>query len=748
MSTVTTVSTSAFHLIKGTTDPAQEAVIVALLKNESISNNLLRSSLNSLHLKVETAVEYAETEYALGLPEGVTTQINLPTYLEIESAIADNITYPLGVTLNQFEYTTYQPYFDVLDFLITERKFDSQTRLLYQYPNLAFGNGQSLKITGSEISSDNLSVIMNYEYWEYATYEVPYGGDNTGSYYVTELQKVSEHEEIIVRPDTNNSTYYDDCLLATYYKNEDELFTQYVWLYKLNTNTYPELDNRVTTPIFDKYFPVVPLRLNNVDLTAQDSNLSAGQVQEIEDSDLYKTSERLLNILGMPFKGLGAELNKNPSIAEIDHAYVVFGADIQTESVATIGYLNHYFTHLETLDTVKYDTDVYTPRTHKNFYDRGEYRSVNALFSEYGLSLRMNFSRIDIEILPGQIKLGTKLIIGNARKFIEKVDVPGVYDYDGNYSGYTEWHLVLDLQVSKTTFRRVTVVDLNVINYVAGDHIVETTLDMISADPANHNMILPLEYNIVMQLPPLQRRLIYTDCALLVVNSIVRTHLDWYEEDWFVSIITIVGFVITVVILYYSTPDLAALFAKGWAAILTALAYAVAISVVVDIAVDWLIKEFGAEFGMIGTLVLLTAALVLTGGKSGINTGSFTISYAQLALQCSAAMISATNEFIANSTQKLLTNYNEFVEALKDAYDAIDTNQEIQAMDNRADFDPLIFTKPNRYYSVPNEPVSHFFQRTLALPENTMYGIHNAVPNFVTNLLTLNKNTVSLPFAV
>jgi hypothetical protein len=255
-------------------------------------------------------------------------------------------------------------------------------------------------------------------------------------------------------------------------------------------------------------------------------------------------------------------------------------------------------------------------------------------------------------------------------------------------------------------------------------------------------MIIPIEYEISLLLPITSRHDLYLDCTLLVVNSIVKQKLKWYEETWFAAAITFIGFVIAVWTGQAWVAELALYVAETTALLITILVM-ISISVVLKLTASWLIREFGLKVGGVLATILAVAAIVLGQGKAGIEIlTKYTIYYAQLALQAAQAIISSANEFIHKGTQKIVEEYSEFSKLLVDAYDAIDTNIEIQAIDNRAEFDPLAFTRPKRYYSIPNETPAEFFNRTIDLPNNTFYGIHDAVPNFVSNLLAIDKNTV------
>lgn len=830
MSTVTTVSSAALHLIEPNNNQMSSVVVTSVMTGDNVSELLLKDKFNNSSIaNMPAAFKYAKDHYTLALPTGRTTQLNNPTKETIALDIADDISYSNGVLVSSFQYVEYQPYMEILDFLVLNRELDITTWKMYKYGTLDFTHGQELIVNSSYISVDGLSVNMFYEYWGYVTRSYT---DDSGTTDIVTWEKISEHSEVVPRLSIINNTYLDNTLIALYQKltNTGAVLTpMYYWIYRISTNKYPELDNNITTTISDEYLPVIPLRYNNQDLTGQSliqlqdenallvnqvldaraaydaayatdgglftadengiytvppaswylkqnldeleqrkANVDAGitYMSAYKETDLYKTSKRLLDILKMPIDKLGEHINKSPDLVHIDHAYVMFGADIQTTDMATIGYLNIYFDYLKTLNTT-----IYHSTTMTSYGAFGTIPYENSIFTEHGLNLSVSFSTITSELIEGVIDNGK---LYNASKVISYIDHPATYDNEGSVltREYTSTSLVLDYQIAIGVIRRVTVNDLVVTNYVDGNYRVTTTLKTIKDDPSNHNMILPLEYNMTLALKPLQRNKLYMDCTLLVINSVEKTKLKWYQETWFSIVITIVAFVLFVVVTVFSVGTLSAEYAiayeSAYAAaiasgatvadaaaiaasvatmsVIVTAAIGAAIGLTISYAAKLLVRTVGGTIGAVLATVAAIAAIYYTGDLTATVKimAKYTISYAQLALQCAQAVLSAVNEFIKIGTQKVVKKYEEFQALLKEAYDALDTNSEVQALDNRADFDPLVFVKAKRYYNIPNERPDEFFKRTLDLPNNTFYGVHDAVPNFVSRLLDINLHTVQI----
>jgi len=747
MSTKTSVSSSALHLIEVPDHPLKTVAMAAILGKDDLVSSVFKYSMGTLNGRMGSAFNYAEDFYTLALPTGKTSQLNSASNAEVKAAILDETSYPFDIVVAEYKYVTYEPYYEIMEFLITERGLDTVSNAIHAYPGLSFSNGQQINITDWSLSTDALSVNMSYAYYGYT--EVEYTDSEGNRYREVAWTNISNHTETVPRPNTTNTVFDDNCLFARYVKLDalgDPLPEMCFWVYHISTKVYPDLDNTIKTITSDKYFPVVPLRYNNVDLTADDKS----------DTDLYKTSKRLLKILDISFTDLGAKINESPDIASIDHAYVIFGADLQSNKPATLAYLNYYFDYIGTLNTTVYESS-------DPYYYWDDLPTPNSTFTEHGLSLTLAFDSITTRTIPGKIDDGK---VGNARKTITSVYIPPVI-ISTNTEGGTDYgpegydhYLTLDLQITKTTIRQVVIKNLTATNYVYGSYSVVTTLDLIQNDSGNDNLIIPLEYNMTLILPNAQRTALYADCLLLVVNAVERRKLKWYEESWFQFIVLVIIIVISVISFqYYLTAAYDTAYAAAIAggatiaeataiattAVLYAAAMAVVISVIVSVAMRIIVKNYGAKLGIIGAVILTIIAMVASQGKYGYQIlAQYTLSYSQLALQCAMALISSVNDVITAAVQTLVEEYEAFSDLLKTAYEALDSNAEMKAIRDFTKIDLFAAVQAKDYYSIPNEYPDEFFERTLYFCKNNVYGIHGAIKDFAENLLTIDNDTVTL----
>jgi hypothetical protein len=736
------VASTAMHLISVPKDPlAAIAKTAVLAGTDMLSTIFMASSSGNLNTKMTALMDYAETDYTLALPSGIIPQVTEPSKSDIASAIADAISYPYNIVVMTDAYKAYAPHHDILEYMIESRGLNVIANTINKWDGLSFSNGQQMIITDSFVSSDNLNIIVMYDYYEYVT-TTAYDYDGY-LYSVVTFTKTGNYTEEVLRPNIVHPGYGDECLIASYLKtdfNSVQIDGVFYWIYRLQDNTYPQLDLRTRTIAAGKYFPVVPIRANNIDLTGQQGT----NTEAIKASPLYQTSKTLLNFIGTQIDYLGEQVNSNPNVASIDNAYVMFGADMQSNEKATLEYLNNYFDYLGSLDINSYST--YDPALNVN--------PANATFTEHGLVLHMSFGPIKTSFIPGVIDDGK---VGNARKTMTHADFPAVYATEGDNTylvsgGGITSTLTLDLQVSTTTIRRVTVVDLVVTNYISGNNLVVTTLYDVDTDSENHSCIIPLEYNIAMTIPVVNRANLYADCCLLIVTCIERVKLKWYERSWFSMVIMIVMMVIIVVALIYGQPWIAKIVAEVglafmsveafllfvWVTIVPAIIEAIAIGYLAKI----LIQAVGIELGIVLAVVLAAVAITTGNFEEGMKLlTQYTMMTPQLALTLSMAVINAADIAVQVSMMAITSNYQAFTNLLAKAYESLETNSEIQALSFSNDLDPYaVLNRNNKFLTLGGETAQMFFNRTLNLVDTTYNSVHTVIPNFTANLLAIHAN--------
>lgn len=743
------VASTALHLVDAPENPLADIAKAAVLSGTDILSAVFTAATaGNLNTKMSTLFDYAETTYTLALPSGINTQISEPSKPDIAAAIIDDIAYPYNVVVLNDAYKPYRPIYDILDYMVSARGLDVISGTINKWAGLSFSNAQKMFIVDSFISDDDLNIIIEYEYHEFVN--TPAYDEFGYPYTAVLFTKTGDYTETIARPQPATATYDGECLVATYLKldiNGAELPGTFAWVYQLNNNTYPQLNMSTRTVDASRYFPVVPIRSNNVDLTGQQGANAAA----IKETPLYKTSKELLQIIGTPIDYLGDQINKNPDIASIDNAYVMFGANLQSNRKETLAYLNNYFDYIGSLGVQQYST--YDPSIDPT--------TVSTTFTEHGLVLHMNFGSVATSYIPGVIDDG---LVGNARKTIDITEHYATYAYvpsQGEGSGDTievtpffrTGVLTLDLQISSTTIRRVIVTDLVVTNYINGNNVVITSLYEISIDPDNNNCIIPLEYNIALTVPEVSRANLYADCMLLVITCYQRTKLKWYQQSWFAPVVMIVMVVIMVVSIILWSPEIGlwidgmiAAATIGVGALLIYLAMTLVPMILYSLAIGYaaklIMEVVGVKIGVIIAVVL--AAVAMMTGQWDAAAELFTqylMMTPQLALMLSAALIDAADAMVQMGMQTLSDNYIAFTDLLSKANEALASNIELQSLDLSDEIDPYaVLKRGKQFLTLGGETPAAFFHRTLNLVDITYSSVHSVIPNFTTDLLAININ--------
>jgi len=740
----TVVGTAAMHCldVNNLGNPIGDAVIEAVLTSgvphaslQDIPGRLIQSNLNAFHIKVDRAYDYARDHYTLGLPSGA--QMALPTIRssDIKPYILNETEYPHDILITDHEYTPYTPMISIAAFLKNTRQYNPLTDSVGVWPpgtvfTQHWGEDISsfakrVSILSVEVLPDGLTARITYQKHIQRPVIVTDTSDRYSSY--IELQWTLDGtviEDVVIPGATVGMAWNDDCLFVLYKRIDAGgvvLPTTYSWVYHLNEGLYPELHPDIEQDI-STFMPVIPIRYDNKDLTRP------------SETELYTTSKKLMELLGNNLEAMGNQLNANPSIADIDHAYIMFGVNIQTQFVPSIFYLTDYFYQLSK-----------TQRGSESSF-LAALADPDTAFKEYGLALDVQYDYI-------KTWLTTEVIgaVGHATKNIQSYVVS--YTHTNYGSGdttdgqpyttiETRYKLVLTAQINSYQTRTVEVYNLRVTNWIYGKHHVITTLDQVRRDSDENGLIIPIQYQLSRQVFDDSnikiRDQFYSDTMMIIINSIDRIKVKWYEKSWFRFVLIIVVTVLTFWAGGFGGALVAAVNA-GVAAFIQFAAVTILVSLAISYAVKWVVRNYGEQIGILGAMVLMVLSLVASKGAGMFGQASqFMLTTSQALLQVSTALISATNEFLVEQAEEIRNDFQIFTEKMDGLWKELEEIQDLLAW--KADLDPLTFTKPERLKILPNETPTVFFNRCLGLVDNTMFTIHDEIPNFMDMRLRHTKD--------
>ncbi len=679
------VGSQIYQMSKSNPKAVSDSVLYAILSGKSIARSLLSDSLNGMASKVDRMMSYAQEHYTLGLPTESHSSIVILDDEALATIIATDVSADHGVLVDYNTISPLVPYYAVLPFLTEIRDWDMQNNIIQVYPpGVVFPPcPDPSKTTTCTVAVDNIvlndssnvAVISYTVTCSYiGTVRVPDPTGEVRSGFIYERAKITYSTVVVTEEYSIPSDFQfgSDYCIARYYLLDSEgvrSTTADWWLYRIDSDVYPGLNKQANIVDESDLLPVVPLRYNNQDMTRT----------EVQDTELYLTSKELLKKVKINIDDVATSLNDNAGVGDIDHAYIMYGIDLQTESNACISHLTEFFDYLADISTVNMLqnmadalTGVATIRDSYSFNKQAAAVSkggVKASLLEYGLDMAITYSYIRSDIVVGNI--GTEAgedpaKIGAAKKEIlrqaaseDNVKTTG---FNGNtLSTWDNSTLKLKVQITDTTYKQVTVKGLVHANNVYPGASIITTLTEVFDNPDEHNLIIPVHYKIALKTKATERNALYADSLIIVMNSVELSVDPWYATLGFRFIIGAVSLVVTV---GWSGPAWGTAINKaieqGVQAVFMKVLESVIGAMVIGYAFDWIAEQIGPELmAIIGAVVAIAAVSMNLSGSMSFLGQSLPTSETLMSL--SMSMLSSAKTEIGRLIDDISAQYTEFL---------------------------------------------------------------------------------------
>lgn len=627
--TKTYVETTTLPMVEDTPNLAKQSILNSIYKDRSVSDDMISNMMGCLGSRAERYYRYGRDKFYYGLPEGAyefqhassnTVKLVIDNELDIDSTISYSI-----FSVAHSDYYAHE-------FLQNTRGWDFQT---------------------NEVSNPHYTTTgtVTFETTEWIS-------SNSIKIFYKDTSATSLRSETITLDSTvnRNDKYYHVAYFAT-----PEDVTNGIrswWFYNPDEGTYITLDVDAEDEGVVPYFPIIPLRRDNVDLT------------ENKNTELYKTSRDALKVLDMDIDELAVGLNENPDIDEVDNAYIIMGVHLQSENKYTKAYLHDYFLYLSNQDRVnKADhtawlnksgsfrnrttppiNKVVVKETENNSGEKGSYH------------IEMGWLYTETEIRAG--------IIGDVGTAIVDTVIKPRKEYD-TYA-YEDSYVVFKKQVTENTYSEVRVVGLKHVNYVYGNKSIDTTLeDSLSED--NDDFIIPLHRSVIAHLSPFDKSDLMYDAVRLTINSVVTKKLKWYQTGFFKFVIAVVAVIITIYTGIDSISTMAAI--TGSTNVILNFAVYLTLMLAFQRVINLVVNVLGEKFAFISAVVLTVYGLA--GGSELFS--------ATAALQLQSGILSGIDHNLSNELNDIM---NEF-----DALQA-EMEREQAEMDELMEAFPQKFTNP------------------------------------------------------
>lgn len=377
------------------------------------------------------------------------------------------------------------------------------------------------------------------------------------------------------------TTRYDtqDIFEGTVYGNEQ------IFIYEVGTGnaTLDALVDDVDASTFQEFFPFMPIRINNVAL------------DEPGYEDLYAEMKKAYRRAypGKSIDGLLDSVADNPSIDDIDYAYLCFGASLNVKEQACRRYIYDFMQNMipfqaggsgnamsdlqaevaaynqalqdledwENLDWDNIDWGSIPERPTIPKVSPPPTNTITLRDGSLGFDYRLQWVHIEVEQFTGNYD-SDPLLAGNQtakRDDCILVDGPAYSwqertSYNGRDGEIVQYitksipSMYIYRQVSDTQYRRMQIWGLTSYNYIYGGKAVTITSAEALADTEESGFLIPLHYPTMTDLGIVDYTQMSTANAHIMFNSYEVTKQKWYERGIFKILLVIAILIIAVVV--------------------------------------------------------------------------------------------------------------------------------------------------------------------------------------------------------
>jgi len=680
----TVASSQTMSLIEE--DPRYYPTIIqrAILGGADLAASLRDAAINSIGNKAKAYYKYGRDRYILGLPVG--TFMGYYVSMEDVKTVMDRVTGRNATILDA-------------KIIIPDGKLFISSWL-----------------TGNGYNPDTEELVdMAHEFYTYFFKEAVVS--EIGKVKITYIEKFDPpnpmeqdtNKQLITYLNVADAVPNEPYCVVKYTIPHDS--AEYTWYTQMSLNLYPELTPEDADIQKAPYFPIVPIRENNVTATYKNK------------PELAKSAKRLLRKLGLNYEDILAGVDANPDIGKIDHAYIIIGLKLNSTTQAALNYLFEYFSYLASVSTVTEEIDgEWVPGT------------------TYGVSSLPPINQLEIKCTSYRALLAYRYItrnvvtgsIGKIGTVTQTINVMEQSTYTQPYGSYIvrdNSELILRKQVSATEYVELLIKGPHHINYVYHAYGIDTNLRILANNEDDNNFIIPLNRYIFTEVLSKKEQIAVMYSALnITFNSYDVIKLKWYQTGFFQFVMIVITIVLTAYGFGYIANSVRGMtLAAAAATIATELAIGVAISVGLQMA----IKVLGLETTVIAVLVMVVVIMYMGYGPNG--AGSLEgVPWAEEILRVASGLPEAVKTYAEHMMKKISHDMTDFQEYAQKLWDDLETKWD--AMKHTSNLDPLGLFLLTDYY--PGENPGSYTDRHI---HNGNPGVASleAIGGYVDNMLDL-----------
>ncbi len=421
---------------------------------------------------------------------------------------------------------------------------------------------------------------------------------------------LGEDSLIIKKPNFALERY----LIVQYHESSADPSEWFYWLYRLEDNTYANIDPTSSNITNLEMLPVAILRKNK-QFIDQEKDVENELYEDFgKDTEVYRTTRGILSKLGIKVKDMIDSIAENPDIELIDDAFINFAMCPSDNNKILSKLLWMHFYEIVVVNGVSSNVDEY-----------------NATFEEQDVNNAMAWNNHFYEEAL-DISLGN---IVDQSEF-NKLEI-------GEFSHYAGApNLVMIRKDSETTFSKITVENLAGMAAIAYDGYHNIAFTKVE----DENFTIPVSWYVLSKLQGPEVLEVFPYIFRFDVYSIEVTEIAWYQTKAFKILVQIAVIIITV-----ATGG-----TTSWLDVLVQVLFTVAVT---EIAV-FVAELTGNEY--IAAAVAIIAAVVL-GGFSSSSFDLTTLEGLTNTVTVFSASLSGAQEGVLNELQKdldaLIGEYEE-----------------------------------------------------------------------------------------
>lgn len=476
------------------------------------------------------------------------------------------------------------------------------------------------------------------------------------------------------------------------------------------------------------------------------------------------------------------QLEDNPSLGDIDFAYVVFGVPLNTPDKSARRYIFRFFQML--LNDTGSGTPAYNqwrtrwdaadatqkqwlawkeaqsvptsplwgaPEPQRATYPAPPRRIIRSSGLKWNYDMHVSWTSITQAVGIGQGKPGAKsgdvwFDTSSAIQFNELLVSGGI---SGNRS-FESNTVFMYWQETPNSYRALAVTGLWHNYMIYGGKGVDLYGDGAMNDPEESGFLIPVHEGIFRQMSLADATQMSTACSFMLLNSYQVVKKKWYSSSWFKIVLIVAAIVVTVVTMG-SGAGVGAGLASIAGATTAAAAVSAAVSLLVSLAVNAVVatllmrmltpittslfgEEFGAVIAAVGTMVVMAAGSSVLGGGTAAD-GLTKLSSAPELMKMS---ISALDNYNRVQTTELIDIQKEIRQLQENYTDELTRIQNAWKQNlgyGSGTIDPTVVTEA---ISMQYENADAFLQRTMLLGSDIVEMTNGFIGSFAD--LTINND--------